>query len=49
MRTIEELKAYRDTMSCIKFAKSMKVDGIDNATIAKYTDLSIQEIEKLRI
>ena len=28
-------------------AKSMKADGIDNSIIAKYTNLTIAEIEKL--
>lgn len=31
----------------VKMAKKMKLDGVDDAIISKYTDLSIEEIEKL--
>ena len=72
IRYESNLKAYRDTMSCIKFAeargeargeergeakgkaernkeiaRSMKVDGIDSETIAKYTNLTVSEIDKI--
>ena len=72
IRYESNLIAYRDTMSCIKFAeargetrgeergeakgkaernmeiaRSMKVDGIDSETIAKYTNLTVSEIDKI--
>ena len=72
IRYESNLKAYRDTMSCIKFAeargeargeergeakgkaernkeitRSMKAEGIDSETIAKYTNLTVSEIDKI--
>ena len=51
-----EWKGYLDTMSCLEMAKvegvmsvakTMKTNGVDNATIAKYTNLTIEDIENL--
>ena len=45
----ERGRAEGEAKRNLEIAKSMKTDGVDNATIAKYTNLSIQEIENVRI